>query len=243
MLASVDQIHREIEKDGVSAENAAKAVIRHFGLQGSALVAAFVKFVEDWHRKAIVETGTAAEFLEYLDYFVQAHGAIALPRSTADAVQLMTAHAAKGLEFRHVAVIRGSSTSFPCPYREPLVAFPAELRRPDAAPTDDKTLHEQEERRLFYVAMTRAKDTLAIYANQGKGKNDPKPTKFLREFMADLGYRKFWTTHSAAAVQDTLFAEEEQRVALQHSKVAAWLLMDAVCRFLYRLERVVDRDL
>ncbi len=231
VLASVDQIHREIEKDGVSAENAAKAVIRHFGLQGTALIAAFVKFVEDWHRKAIVETGTAAEFLEYLDYFVQAHGAIALPRSTADAVQLMTAHTAKGLEFRHVAVIRGSSTSFPCPYREPLVAFPAELRRPEAAPTDDKTLHEQEERRLFYVAMTRAKDTLAIYANEGKGKNDPKPTKFLREFMADLGYRKFWTTHSAAAVQDTLFAEEEQRVALEHSKVAAWLLMDASSDF------------
>jgi DNA helicase-2/ATP-dependent DNA helicase PcrA len=226
VLAKVEQVHREVEKEGVRAHDAVKAVTRHFELPETPLVAAFVKFVEGWHTKAIVETGSPAEFLEYLDYFVEANGWIALPRSTADAVQLMTAHAAKGLEFEHVAVIRGSSTSFPCSYREPLVAFPAELRRSDAVSTDDKALHEEEERRLFYVAMTRAKDTLAIYANEGKSKSDPKPTKFLREFMIHPAYKNFWSTHSAAAVQDTLFAEEEQRVALEHSNVAAWLLMD-----------------
>jgi DNA helicase-2/ATP-dependent DNA helicase PcrA len=146
-------------------------------------------------------------------------------------VQLLTAHAAKGLEFRHVAVLRGSSTYFPCTYREPLVAFPAELRRSGSVSGDDKILHEQEERRLFYVAMTRAKDSLAIYAHQGRGKKDPKPTQFLRDFMGHAGYRKFWTSHSAAAVQDTLFAEEEQRIALEHSNVAAWLLMDPSADF------------
>jgi DNA helicase-2/ATP-dependent DNA helicase PcrA len=111
------------------------------------------------------------------------------------------------------------------------VAFPAELRRSGVAQFDDKTLHEEEERRLFYVAMTRARDTLAIYANAGKGKNDPKPTKFLREFMIHPAYKQSWSTHSAAAVQDTLFAEEELRVALEHSKVAAWLLMDPSADF------------
>ncbi|MGA7077168.1 MAG: ATP-dependent DNA helicase, partial [Terriglobales bacterium] len=231
VLAKVEQAHRETEKDGVRADEAVKAVLRHFELRETPLLAAFVKFAEDWREKAIVETWTPAEFLEYLDYFVEAKGSIALPRSTTDAVQLLTAHAAKGLEFQHVAIVRGSSISFPCPYREPLVAFPAELRRSDAVQADDKTLHEEEERRLFYVAMTRAKDTLAIYANAGKSKNDPKPTKFLREFMVHPGYRKFWSTHSAAAVQDLLFAEEEQRVALEHSKVAAWLLMDPSADF------------
>ena len=162
---------------------------------------------------------------------MQARGAIPLPRSTDDAVQLLTAHAAKGLEFRHVAVIRGSSISFPSAYREPLVAFPPELRRSGVGSTDEKTLHEQEERRLLYVAMTRAKDSLAIYAHQGQSKKDPKPTKFLREFMIHPSYRQFWSTRSAAAVQDTLFAEEEQRVALEHSNVAAWLLMDPSANF------------
>ena len=50
------------------------------------------------------------------------------PPSKEDGVRLMTVHAAKGLEFGHVAILRGSSTSFPCPYREPLVDFPRELR-------------------------------------------------------------------------------------------------------------------
>ena len=240
VLESVEKVHREVGKDGVRADDAVNLVIRHFGLARSALVVAFLKFVEAWHKKAIAEIGSPSEFLEYLDYFVQANGTIALPRSADDAVQLLTAHAAKGLEFRHVAILRGSSTWFPMAYREPLVAFPAELRgsnasssdkRSDTRARDDKTLHEEEERRLFYVAMTRAKDTLAIYAHQGRGKKDPKPTQFLREFMVHPAYRKFWFTHSAAAVQDTLFAEEEQRIALPQSNVAGWLLMEPSANF------------
>ncbi len=240
VLESVENVHREMGKDGVRADDAVNLVIRHFVLPRSALVVAFLKFVEAWHKKAIAEVGSPSEFLEYLDYFVQAKGTIALPRSADDAVQLLTAHAAKGLEFRHVAILRGSSTWFPMAYREPLVAFPPELRwsnvsssdtRSDTRAHEDKTLHEEEERRLFYVAMTRAKDTLAIYAHQGRGKKDPKPTQFLREFMVHPAYRKFWFTHSAAAVQDTLFAEEEQRIALEQSNVAGWLLMEPSANF------------
>jgi superfamily I DNA/RNA helicase/RecB family exonuclease len=235
-LESVEKVHREVGNDGVCADDAVKVVIRHFELGRSPLVVTFLNFVEAWRKKAIAETGSPSEFIEYLDYFVQARGAIALPRSPDDAVQLLTAHAAKGLEFQHAAMIRGSSVSFPTPYHEPLIAFPAELRTSGAScsngiPTDDKTLHEEEERRLFYVAMTRAKDTLAIYANQGQSKKDPKPTKFLREFMVSPPYRKFWSTHSAAAVQDDLFAAEEQKMSLEHSNVATWLLMPPSANF------------
>ncbi|MFI5102447.1 MAG: ATP-dependent helicase [Terriglobales bacterium] len=236
VLESVEKVHLEVGKDEVRADDAANIVIRHFDLQRSDLVGAFVKFVEEWHKKAIVETGSPSEFLDYLEYFVQAGGGIALPRSQDDAVQLLTAHAAKGLEFRHVAIIRGSSPWFPTSCKEPLVAFPPELRRSNTSSSgrssdDDKTLHEEEERRLFYVAMTRAKDTLTIYAHQGRSKKDPRPTQFLREFMVHPAYRKFWSTHPAAAVQDTLFAEEEQRFALQQSNVATWLLMPPSASF------------
>ena len=236
VLDKVEKIHREIKKDGVRAADAIKHVINHFNLERSDLVDTLVTFVEAWQKKAIAETGSPSEFLEYLDYYVEAGGGIALPRSEEDAVQLLTAHAAKGLEFRHVAIIRGSSISFPTAYHEPLIALPPELRRTGAIstaakPPDDKTLHEEEERRLFYVAMTRAKDTLAIYAHQGQSKKDPKPTKFLREFMIHPAYKNFWSTRSAAAVQDTLFAEEEEKIALQQSTVAAWLLMDPSANF------------
>jgi ATP-dependent DNA helicase UvrD/PcrA len=235
MLDKVEKIHREIKKDGVRADDAVNLAISHFNLERSGLVDTLVTFVEAWQKKAIAETGSPSEFLEYLDYYVEAGGGIALPRSEDDAVQLLTAHAAKGLEFRHVAIIRGSSVSFPTAYHEPLIAFPPELRRTNtgsrAYPPDDKTLHEEEERRLFYVAMTRAKDTLAIYAHQGQSKKDPKPTKFLRDFMINPAFKHFWSTRSAAAVQDTLFAEEEEKIALQQSNVAAWLLMDPSTNF------------
>jgi DNA helicase-2/ATP-dependent DNA helicase PcrA len=247
VLESVEKVHREVKKDGVrasftagstanfTANYAVSVVIRHFDLQRSAVLVAFLKFVESWHKKAIAETGSPSEFLEYLDYFVQARGTIPLPRTEEDAVQLLTAHAAKGLEFQHVAIIRGSSVCFPNAYHEPLIAFPTELRRAamssPGAGNDDKTLHEEEERRLFYVAMTRAKDTLAIYAHQGQSKKDPKPTKFLREFMVHPAYKKFWSAHPAAAVQDRLFAEEEQRIAVPQSTVAAWLLMPPAASF------------
>jgi DNA helicase-2/ATP-dependent DNA helicase PcrA len=224
VLESVQKAHEQVGKEGMRADDAAKFVTRHFDLQRSAPVVAFLKFVEVWHTHAIAETGSPSEFLEYLDYFGQARGSIPLLPSRDDAVRLLTAHAAKGLEFRHVAILRGSSTWFPSSYREPLVAFPPELRTSEATSTDDKILHEEEERRLFYVAMTRAKDTLAIYTHQGRGK-DPKPTKFMREFMINAACKKFWSIRAAAAMQDTLFAEEEARIAIQQSNIAGWLLM------------------
>ncbi|MBZ5655677.1 MAG: ATP-dependent helicase [Acidobacteriia bacterium] len=229
VLQSVDKAHQDAGKDGLSALEAVKIVMRLFALPQTAAVRAFLKFVEAWHGKPVAEIGTPAEFLEYLELFGQAKGAIPLPMTSDDAARLLTAHAAKGLEFRHVAILRGSSTSFPCTYREPLVAFPPELRTSRTALHDDKVLHEEEERRLFYVAMTRAKDTLTIYTHQGRGKQ-PAPTKFLREFMGHPAYRKFWRQRSAAAVQDDLFAAEEQ-IAVQHSNIAAWLLLPPSSNF------------
>jgi len=223
VLESVDQVHQGVEKEGMPALEAVKIVMRRFALPQTAPVRAFLKFVEAWHGKPVAEIGSPAEFLEYLELFGQAKGAIPLPTTSDDAVRLLTAHAAKGLEFRHVAILRGSSTWFPCTYREPLVAFPPELRTSHTASHDDKVLHEEEERRLFYVAMTRAKDALTIYTHQGRGKQ-PSPTKFLREFMGHPAYRKSWRQRPAAAVQDDLFATEEQ-IAVQHSNIAAWLLL------------------
>ena len=154
-----------------------------FGLPRSALVVAFLKFVEAWHKKAIAEIGSPSEFLEYLDYFVQAKGTIALPRSADDAVQLLTAHAAKGLEFRHVAILRGSFDLVPHGLQGAAGCVSDGIARVERSASavlarDDKTLHEEEERRLFYVAMTRAKDTLAIYAHRGGARKIRSPRSF-----------------------------------------------------------------
>ena len=72
---------------------------------------------------------------------------------------MMTVHAAKGLEFPIVFVLSVASQRFPHRAQKPVIEFPDELRRAPAVPAN---IHTQEERRLFYVAMTRAKERLYI---------------------------------------------------------------------------------
>src|SRR5207237_7415678 len=75
-------------------------------------VARLTEFAQEWERKS--DTRSLPEFLEYLDYFEQAGGIVALEDDApADAVKLMTVHGAKGLEFPRVFVLRVNNKKFP----------------------------------------------------------------------------------------------------------------------------------
>jgi len=116
------------------------------------------QFVKDWEPKS--ETCALPEFLEYLDYFQQAGGTVCLEdEAPGDAVQLMTVHASKGLEFPLVFVMRVNQGAFPARERSPLFEFPVKLMK-EELPAGQ--FHIQEERRLFYVALTRAEQKLTI---------------------------------------------------------------------------------
>jgi len=116
------------------------------------------QFMKDWEPKS--ETGGLTEFLEYLDYFQQAGGTLSLEDDApGDAVQLMTVHGAKGLEFPHVFLLRVNFNAFPARNRAPLFEFPDRLMKEELPEGD---FHIQEERRLFYVALTRAQERLTI---------------------------------------------------------------------------------
>src|SRR5262249_43171583 len=136
-------------------------------VQDKKYVRRLAEFMKAWEAKS--ETGRLLEFLEYLDYFQQANGMIALEDDVpGDAVQLMTVHAAKGLEFPQVFVMRVNSKSFPASDRRPLFEFPVALMQEDLPEGDH---HTQEERRLFYVALTRAQDRLTLTTvTEKKGK-------------------------------------------------------------------------
>jgi len=141
------------------------------------------KFVREWEKKS--ETRGMMEFLEYLDYFEQAGGRISLDEDfSGDAVQLMTVHAAKGLEFSHVFILRMNQGAFPVRPRRRVFEFPEALMK-EELPRGD--FHIQEERRLFYVALTRARDrlTLTTIASQKS-----KPSVFLDDILLDPAVKR-----------------------------------------------------
>ncbi len=223
VLKSLAEAKQKILQAKAKSRAALEIVVRHFHLNvASPAIQALLNFVASWEQKAITNTGEPGEFIEYLEYFREARGAICMTSHGEDSVRLMTAHGAKGLEFKHVYIIRASSPSFPCGYREPLVEFPRELRDPDSVAEDaGKELNDQEERRLFYVAMTRARDSLTIYAKQGSGR-DSSPPGFVRELLKKSDFSTWLRRRPPGPLQVDMFAGEEL-VPLAESNTAAWL--------------------
>ncbi len=144
------------------------------------LLGVYEKFLAEWEKKS--ETRRLAEFIEYFDFFIEAGGRIDAPDppEASRAVQMMTIHAAKGLEFPVVFLIGVAARRFPSTDRKPVIEFPVELSKGPVPPGD---IHIQEERRLFYVAITRARKRLYI---SGVAKNDRQKSRFITELTADL---------------------------------------------------------
>jgi DNA helicase II / ATP-dependent DNA helicase PcrA len=191
VLAAVRAAREFVLEQKLSAAGALAYLVRQFTLPaGDPAIQALARFASDWEGKPFLATKSLEAFLGYLDLFQEGGGAVLLhsedeqiraEEENPDAVRLMTVHAAKGLEFSHVWILRVIAPGFPVHFREPLFEFPPALRS-SVALGEGKDVHEQEERRLFYVAITRARDRLAIHSRRGRGK-DPTPPGFLRPLL------------------------------------------------------------
>ncbi len=207
VLATIQSVRAEVHGREVKGRAALDVIVKQFALDvTSPMTQAALQFVEAWEKKKVNRTTELEELVDYLGYFRDAGGVIPLQaRENENAVRLMTVHGAKGLEFPHVFILRANANSFPNSYKETLVAFPNELRDADsAAEGDDKTLHGQEERRLFYVAMTRARDSLHIYAREGRGKINKNPDGYMRELIEDKSLACWLQAAPARGTQGSL---------------------------------------
>ncbi len=124
---------------------------------------------------------TLKDFLELINLEMEAGetGGLAFNYDDADTVKVMTVHAAKGLEFGHVFIPNLVDRKFPTIHRKEKIPVPEALGGP--VPLDGD-IHLEEERRLFYVAMTRAKRSLCCTgAKDYGGATKKKPSRFVDE--------------------------------------------------------------
>ena len=111
--------------------------------------------------------GTIREWFEHIESYGKMLKEQNKKNGEKEGVNLMTMHAAKGLEFDTVFVIEANEGS--CPYKK--------------ATTDEEI---EEERRLFYVAMTRAKRKLVISYVKEKNGKDLLPSRFVSELLLNV---------------------------------------------------------
>lgn len=134
--------------------------------------------------KRYEETIPGADVRQLVDHLTHlidsgSEGKLYMPTDTPDSVNIMTIHAAKGLEFRHVFVVNLVEERFPTRRRGEGIEIPETLIK-EHLPEGD--YHIEEERRLFYVAITRAKERLYLTsADDYGGMRKKKISRFLTE--------------------------------------------------------------
>lgn len=112
----------------------------------------------------------ASQFDNYEDWFghIEEYGKWSDEKETQEeAVSLMTMHGSKGLEFQNVIIVDVNETIIP----HKMSVKPEEI---------------EEERRMFYVGMTRAKKRLHLFYVKHRYNRELEPSRFLDELSPHL---------------------------------------------------------
>ena len=137
-----------------------KELTKHPSLENETKIQNLAKFfniVRDF--ELVAKEDRVISFVNYLNLLIDAGDDPPTVEADldADAVNVLTIHKAKGLEFRAVFLVSLVQGRFPWPRRKAQIELPDSLIK-ELLPAGD--FHTQEERRLFYVGMTRAKEEL-----------------------------------------------------------------------------------
>jgi len=141
--------------------------------------------------KKLVEQKKEAKLPDLIEYLKRLEDhELSLKRSTASGtalagkVRLMTAHRSKGLEFDHVYIAFVADGRWGNKRRHNKIKLPVEIFSGSVAETEDDN---GEERRLFYVALTRARKSITLtWSRQRADGREQVPSAFLAELNPDL---------------------------------------------------------
>ncbi|NQU82456.1 MAG: UvrD-helicase domain-containing protein [Parcubacteria group bacterium] len=152
-----------------------------------------------------------------------------------DMVRIMTIHSAKGLEFNYVFLVNMVDKRFPSTSRKDPIEIPDELVK-DIKPEGD--VHIQEERRLAYVAMTRAKHGLFFASASDYGGVRKKK---LSRFLSEMGFKPILSgkqSKELSAEKIEIVKEEEQLILPEHFSYSQ-LSNFSKCPLMYKFSNIL----
>ncbi|MEV4044404.1 ATP-dependent DNA helicase [Streptomyces sp. NPDC049744] len=179
----------------------------------------------------------ALNFLEQIDAEDIAADTLARRAVRPDAVRLMTAHRSKGLEWRLVVVAGVQEGLWPDLRRRGSLLEADRIGRDGLAEPLTPGALLAEERRLFYVAATRARERLVVTAVKAPADDGDQPSRFLTELgvePADVTGRPRRPLAVAALVAELRATTVDPRVSAP--------LREAAARRLARLAALTDED-
>ena len=189
-LSSLLKDFARLSKNGGLMETLEK-VFRDSGILNSMLVSrdadAFLgieRLFEEGKRIALCRPGAELrDFMEYLSVLRKHHIFVKRPKHQIreGVVRLMTVHRAKGLEFEEVYLIHASENIFGDSSRLEFLPLLPAVYKSGSAPS-----HLDDERRLFYVALTRAKSKILVsYHTTDENGKELLPSVFISELRED----------------------------------------------------------
>lgn len=145
-------------------------------------------YIEKFYKKLIDlenknKNTTVKNILEHIDLEMEAgdDGLAEELDGEDDSIVILSIHGSKGLEFPYVFIINLVQQRFPTNNRSDIIKIPDELLETKST-LDEKQQHIEEERRLFYVGLTRAKEGLYLCsADNYGGVRKKKLSRFLTE--------------------------------------------------------------
>jgi DNA helicase-2/ATP-dependent DNA helicase PcrA len=173
----------EVLYDYLKEKNYLKKLIEHASVENELKIYNIAKFFDriSQFNHSSEEKGVHA-FLNNLELILEVGDEVITSDidPDIDAVNILTAHASKGLEWPVVFIVNCTADKFPGRNRRDPLPIPQELIN-ERLPEGD--FHLQEERRLFYVAATRAKNYLLLTSAEDYG---GKRAKKLSQFVLEL---------------------------------------------------------
>ncbi|WP_425274457.1 ATP-dependent helicase [Streptomyces flavidovirens] len=179
----------------------------------------------------------ALNFLEELDAQDIAADTLSKRAARPDAVRLMTAHRSKGLEWRLVVVAGVQEGLWPDLRRRGSLLEADRIGRDGLAEPLTPGALLAEERRLFYVAATRARERLVVTAVKAPADDGDQPSRFLTELGVEP---KDVTGRPRRPLAVAALVAELRATTVDPAATPA--LRDAAARRLARLAALADED-